>query len=582
MTIAAQTYRNDYAAQANRTAYPYTFKISEDTDLDVYVNGVLVTSGYTVSGAGSESGGTVTFTDAPGCLAVALVRDVPYTQETELPETGPFPSASVEDALDKVTMLVQQALGIARAAWRFSAGSSHAASGFVLDEPIGGRYPRIKSACDGVEFVCLTTAGVYADPVTTKGDLIQGNDGAVQERLALGTMGRVVVSGPSGKVEYAAGGTVLLRNKVDAQADAGRFLGLSMDCDSAFVTSDVSSCTRVGIVTTQSVGDDCLGMVLWTGAATVNADGNIARGHYVKKSTVAGAVITTCVSMMDHRPIPKGALGLAIGHSASGCVAILKFAVPAPGMQGLAIVRRNAAASVALTPCTQVDLVAQGLVLADSCNDIVVVKNPSSITVNLCTSFTNKKNGRDGSESGNGLQPGDVHFYWVYEGASGSTYGRASSKGPETSGPALQACETHAAYSHSVYWDGNCLRRHTVRGRRVSFDCVQMTGTCLVFATIATCETRASLVTLVPAVATNVHLQARVYRIASTGGEVYLGHRLNCIARVLSVRSDNASFETIEEEITLPNVNQEIYYRSNSTAMELSLTVLGFDVPNGD
>ena len=38
--------------------------------------------------------------------AVAIVRDVPYTQATAYPESGPFPASAHEDALDKATMLI--------------------------------------------------------------------------------------------------------------------------------------------------------------------------------------------------------------------------------------------------------------------------------------------------------------------------------------------------------------------------------------------------------------------------------------------------------------------------------------------
>lgn len=582
MTIATQSSRQDYRGNNCTKSFAYTFKITADADLDVYVDGTqkTLTSEYTVSGAGVATGGTVTFVTAPGCnLAVAIVRDVPYTQSTDYVENDPFPAQTHEDAIDKLTMLVQQVIGIATRSWRFAAGSPKAAAGYELDEPIGGRYPRIKSDCTGVEFVALENCGTYANPVTTKGDTIVGNDAGTQERLARGAAGTTLRMHAHSLKPHWTVGDVLLTNKSDAQADAGRVFAIDMDCNSAFSVHTSQGCLRVNVVTPDAVGDDCQGMTLFAGGpVTMLAQGAIARGEYVKQGSTIGAVQTTCVSHTDHRPIPRGTVGLALGHSSGGCVSLLKFPVPSHGMQGLMTVRRNRSASVSGTPCTQVDLVADGLVLVDSCNDLVVVRTPASLTNNICTSWTNKKNGRDGSEAGGGIQIGDIHFWWVYEGASGTLYSRASAKGPETSGPDLQSCETNFAYSHSLYWDGNCLRKHTVRGHSVSFDCTDSTR--VLNAGAATCETRIGLATIVPAVATRIRLRVFFsFTSATAGAQVYLGHRLNCLAFVLdgSQTTDTTAYAT---EVEVPNVNQEIYYRL--TAGAVTITVQGFDVPSGD
>jgi hypothetical protein len=63
---------------------------------------------YTVTGAGNEAGGTVTATTAPRSGETVLIkRSVPETQGTDLPLGGAFPSQSVEEALDRLTMMVQ-------------------------------------------------------------------------------------------------------------------------------------------------------------------------------------------------------------------------------------------------------------------------------------------------------------------------------------------------------------------------------------------------------------------------------------------------------------------------------------------
>lgn len=117
MTVSNQTNSVSYSGNGSVTVFAYTFKIFADSDLVVTLRnnatGALttqtLTTDYTVSGAGNTSGGNVTFGTAPPSGTTVLIRrSLPYTQETDYVENDPFPAASHEDALDKLTMLAQQ------------------------------------------------------------------------------------------------------------------------------------------------------------------------------------------------------------------------------------------------------------------------------------------------------------------------------------------------------------------------------------------------------------------------------------------------------------------------------------------
>lgn len=95
--------------------YPYINK----TDVKVYkeVGGSSVlmdlNTDYTLEDLkntnGEITGGTITFTVMPeDGLKIIAIREVPYTQEVDYKENDIFPAETLEDALDKVTMLVQQ------------------------------------------------------------------------------------------------------------------------------------------------------------------------------------------------------------------------------------------------------------------------------------------------------------------------------------------------------------------------------------------------------------------------------------------------------------------------------------------
>ena len=111
MTISTTTARVAYTGDGSTTAFAVPFYFLANADLDVYQDGTLktITTHYTVTGAGVEAGGTVTFGTAPALdESVVIVRDTALTQATDYPPNDPFPAASHERALDRLTMIAQR------------------------------------------------------------------------------------------------------------------------------------------------------------------------------------------------------------------------------------------------------------------------------------------------------------------------------------------------------------------------------------------------------------------------------------------------------------------------------------------
>ena len=116
MTVSTTTNKVSYSGTGSQTVFAYSFKIFANGDLDVYIrdtNGTetlqTITTHYTVSGAGSDSGGNVTFVTAPGSTdTVVIQRKLDLTQGTDYVANDPFPAASHEDALDRLTFITQQ------------------------------------------------------------------------------------------------------------------------------------------------------------------------------------------------------------------------------------------------------------------------------------------------------------------------------------------------------------------------------------------------------------------------------------------------------------------------------------------
>jgi hypothetical protein len=107
--VTNQTLTNEYTGNGITTAYAFTFFIISESQLAVYLNGDLQNSGYTVSGAGNQNGGTVTFSSAPASSTIVrIIRDSDPVRETDYSEAGGLASATLDSDQDYQTQLIQE------------------------------------------------------------------------------------------------------------------------------------------------------------------------------------------------------------------------------------------------------------------------------------------------------------------------------------------------------------------------------------------------------------------------------------------------------------------------------------------
>ncbi len=103
MTVTALVTRNDITATASQTSFTYTFRVLAATDMDVYQNGVLLSSGYTVNDVGNTTGGTVVLdSGVPVGQIVSLVLAMPLDRTTNYQNSGDFLAADVNSDFDKI------------------------------------------------------------------------------------------------------------------------------------------------------------------------------------------------------------------------------------------------------------------------------------------------------------------------------------------------------------------------------------------------------------------------------------------------------------------------------------------------
>ncbi len=118
MTISTTTIKNSYSGNGSTSVFNYTFKITDDDDIQVIIRSSTgaetvktKTTHYTVSGVGNSGGGQVTFTSGNIPVSgetIVLRRSTPQTQGLDLIENDPMPAENIETAYDKLTVIAQE------------------------------------------------------------------------------------------------------------------------------------------------------------------------------------------------------------------------------------------------------------------------------------------------------------------------------------------------------------------------------------------------------------------------------------------------------------------------------------------
>jgi len=116
MTITTTIIKNSFSGNGSTTVFAYSFKIATTADMEVIIRSSTgtetvksLTTHYTVSGAGSASGGNVTMGTPPATGETLVIRrSTTQTQALDLVENDPFTADSMEGAFDKNLSVAQE------------------------------------------------------------------------------------------------------------------------------------------------------------------------------------------------------------------------------------------------------------------------------------------------------------------------------------------------------------------------------------------------------------------------------------------------------------------------------------------
>lgn len=172
MTVATTHAENKFTGDGVQTVFTFTFQVVKTApNLVVLKSNVVQVGTYTTAiNADQEAspGGTVTFSVAPANGAEVIVRRVnPQTQSTDFPLEAKLSTASVEAALDKAYMCVQEvSREIAQKTFRWM-GTWSSSVAYLVGDAV---------AYNGTSYICTTANTNSAPPsanwstLASKGD----------------------------------------------------------------------------------------------------------------------------------------------------------------------------------------------------------------------------------------------------------------------------------------------------------------------------------------------------------------------------------------------------------------------------
>ena len=117
-SISTTTQRVTYTGDDADTTFDFSFQIQQTSDIEVRIRTTATgaedlqteTTEYSISATNNNysSGGTVTMVTAPASTeTILIIRKTPETQETSLSDSGRLRLRAIENALDKLTRMIQ-------------------------------------------------------------------------------------------------------------------------------------------------------------------------------------------------------------------------------------------------------------------------------------------------------------------------------------------------------------------------------------------------------------------------------------------------------------------------------------------
>lgn len=336
MTISTTTNRTSAAGNGVTTAFTVPFKFLSNADLVVLLvtdaDGTSVTqvltTNYTVTGAGDPTGTVTMLVAPPSGYTLIIYRDRATTQTLDLVDNDPLPAESVENAFDSIVMMVQRVKDLVARAFVLADSDTSGVS-LIAPTPSASKFIRWNTSATAMENADIGTTSIGLPVAVNQGgtnaitaaaartnlgvapaaagDIAIATAANTPAFLTIGTDGYVLrpSSTATNKMAWAGPDVHIINGYVDATVATSALTltlktasgGTPSATDPVFVSFHNSSASVAGYVTRKVIAATTLVVPSTATLGTTNS--GIARlwhGLVDNAGTVQIAVINTLLS----------------------------------------------------------------------------------------------------------------------------------------------------------------------------------------------------------------------------------------------------------------------------------------------
>lgn len=352
MTVPNEiNHSGPYTANGVTTAFDYDFLVVNAAHIKVLrtilgVDTPVSDTEYDVTGVGDDAGGQVIFHTAPADGAISMVLNVPFTQEIDLENQGPYFAETVERGFDLGVMRDKQLAEAVGRSIKLPVGGAD-----LTVTPAAGKYWRWNGTGTALEFVDVVNVGELSVSAFMEGVLNNQNASELLSSAGFSTFSKTLVP-LAAATNWRTNLSVYSKAEVDAiqaaietaNADVKRGIPAVFASLATFGLDSLHSCgaplNAVHNIDIEAIWDEKYGASLsggqdlcvdWTNGNDTTGNGTYGNPYKTVKKAMADAGGTRRIYMLGSTSDEPPNWTAADGVLGTGAARAIKIIALTPG-----------------------------------------------------------------------------------------------------------------------------------------------------------------------------------------------------------------------------------------------------------